>query len=175
MSFPESPSLLRRVVTLLLGVALVFAAASALRAEVKVGAPFPELSAHAFEGTLPARAGQVVLVDFWATWCAPCKASFPVYDAFQSEFATRGFTVIGVSVDKKAAPYAEFIKRFAPAFPTVRDGEQKLVAAVRPPAMPTCYLLDRKGVLRLVHRGFHGDADAALLRAEILKLLDEQP
>ena len=89
--------------------------------------------------------------------------------------ATRGFTVIGVSVDKKAAPYAEFIKRLAPKFPTVRDAEQKLVAEVRPPAMPSCYLLDRKGVLRLVHSGFHGEADATLLRAEILKLLDENP
>jgi thiol-disulfide isomerase/thioredoxin len=154
---------------------MLLAVTAVARAEVKVGAPFPDLSAHALEGALPTRAGQVVLVDFWATWCAPCKASFPAYDALHTEFAARGFTVIGVSVDKKAAPYAEFLKRLAPAFPTVRDAGQKLVAEVRPPAMPTCYLLDRKGVLRLVHSGFHGDADAALLRAEILKLLDEQP
>lgn len=175
MSFPDPLCFVRRAAVLLLGALMLFTVAPAARAEVKVGAPFPDLSAHALEGALPPRAGQVVLVDFWATWCAPCKSSFPAYDALHTEFAARGFTVIGVSVDKKAAPYAEFIKRFAPAFPTVRDGEQKLVAAVRPPAMPTCYLLDRKGVLRLVHRGFHGDADAALLRAGILKLLDEKP
>ncbi len=174
MSSPEVPSLLRLAAGLLLGLALI-AIPSGARAEVRVGAPFPELSAHALEGTLPSRAGQVVLVDFWATWCAPCKAAFPAYDAFQAEFALRGFTVIGVSVDKKAAPYAEFLKRLAPSFPTVRDGTQSLAAEVRPPAMPTCYLLDRKGVLRLVHSGFRGDADRALLRAEILRLLDETP
>ena len=175
MSSPDPSFLARRAAVLFLGALMLFAVAPVLRAEVKVGEPFPDLAAHALEGAIPARDGRVVLLDFWATWCAPCKASFPVYGAFQAEFAPRGFTVIGVSVDKKPAPYADFLKRLAPAFPTVRDGEQKLVAEIRPPAMPTCYLLDRKGVLRLVHSGFHGDADAALLRAEILKLLDEKP
>ncbi len=146
-----------------------------VRAEIAVGKPFPDLAAYALEGTLPERAGRVVLVDFWATWCGPCKTSFPFYSALQTELAPRGFTMIAVSVDQKAAPYSEFVKRLAPTFPTVRDGTQKLVAATRPPGMPTSYLLDRQGVLRLVHTGFHGEADAKLLRAEILKLLDEKP
>ncbi|MFA6286262.1 MAG: TlpA disulfide reductase family protein [Opitutaceae bacterium] len=145
------------------------------RAEVKVGAPFPELATFTLEGTLPAREGRVVLIDFWATWCSPCKASFPFYSALQTELAPRGFTLVAVSVDKKAGPYEDFVKRFKPAFTTVRDGEQKLVASAQPPAMPTCYLLDRRGVLRLVHSGFHGDADGQKLRAEIIKLLDEKP
>ena len=148
--------------------------ASVVRAEVKVGAPFPDLSTFGLEGTLPVREGRVVLVDFWATWCAPCKASFPFYTALQTELAPKGFTLIAVSVDKKAAPYEEFVKRFAPSFTTVRDGAQKMVATIQPPAMPTCYLIDRQGVLRLVHSGFHGDADGQKLRAEIVKLLEEK-
>ncbi len=145
------------------------------RAEVKVGATFPELATFSLEGTLPAREGRVVLIDFWATWCAPCKASFPFYSTLQTELAPRGFTLIAVSVDKKSGPYEDFVKRFTPTFATVRDGDQKLVASVQPPAMPTCYLLDRHGVLRLVHSGFHGDADGQKLRAEIIKILDEKP
>jgi thiol-disulfide isomerase/thioredoxin len=156
----------------LLGLVLGALTASA---EVKVGAPFPDLATFALEGTLPPREGRVVLIDFWATWCAPCKASFPFYSTLQTELAPRGFTLIAVSVDKKAAPFDDFVKRFTPTFTTVRDGKQTMVAAIQPPAMPTCYLLDRKGVLRLVHSGFHGDADGQKLRAEIIKLLEEKP
>ncbi|MFT3784298.1 MAG: TlpA disulfide reductase family protein [Nibricoccus sp.] len=152
-----------------------FALASAALADVKVGAPFPTLDTFSLEGTLPDTSGRVVLVDFWATWCAPCKASFPAYSAMQKELADRGFTVVAVSVDKEAKEYAAFLKKFAPGFATVRDGAQKLVAAVNVPGMPTCYLIDRKGVLREIHSGFHGDADAKELRAKILKLLEEQP
>lgn len=160
---------------LLLALLSALASAPSARAQAKVGDAFPDLAAYSLEGELPARTGQVVLVDFWATWCAPCKASFPHYGALQSELGPRGFVVVAVSVDKKPEPYAAFLKRHSPAFATVRDGDQKLVAAVQPPAMPTCYLLDRQGVLRLVHSGFHGEADVRLLRAEILKLLDEKP
>jgi len=161
--------------TLLACLLVLVAGATSVRAEVKVGTPFPELTTSSLEGTLPAREGRVVLIDFWATWCSPCKASFPFYNALQTELAPRGFTLIAVSVDKKAGPYEDFVKRFTPTFTTVRDGDQKLVASVQPPAMPTCYLLDRHGVLRLVHSGFHGDADGQKLRAEIIKLLDEKP
>jgi thiol-disulfide isomerase/thioredoxin len=114
------------------------------------------------------------MVDFWATWCAPCKASFPAYSAMQKELADRGLTIVAVSVDKQREPYAEFVKKFAPDFATVRDGGQKLVSAMKVPGMPTCYLIDRKGVLRVIHSGFHGDASLRELREEITRLLEEK-
>lgn len=167
MSFPSSS--LPRLLLVLLATAL-FASA-----EVKVGEPFPALKNQGLEGALPDLSGRVVMVDFWATWCAPCKTSFPLYSALQTELAPRGFSLVAVSVDKTAKGYADFVKRLAPSFTTARDAEQKLVAAVAPPAMPTCYLLDRKGVLRFVHAGFHGDEDVKQLRAEITQLLEEKP
>lgn len=157
------------------GLACVLALAASVQAEVKVGQPFPHLAGYALEGALPAIEGQVVLVDFWASWCAPCKASFPAYSELQHELAGRGFVLLAVSVDKTSGPYEEFLKRFAPAFPTVRDGAQKLVADVQVPAMPTSYLIDRKGVLRAVHSGFHGAETVRSLREEIIRLLEEKP
>jgi len=159
----------------ILGLTGWFVLAALTLADVKVGAPFPGLEAFGLEGTLPDRAGRVVLVDFWATWCAPCKASFSAYSAMQKELGERGFTIVAVSVDKKPEDYAEFLKKMTPGFATVRDAKQKLVADVKVPGMPTCYLVDRKGVLRMIHGGFHGDASVRELREEISRLLEEKP
>ncbi|MFI5335405.1 MAG: TlpA family protein disulfide reductase [Opitutales bacterium] len=159
----------------LLWLAALLATATLAVAEVKVGEPFPSLANAGLEGSLPDLAGKVVLVDFWATWCGPCKESFPVYSKLQTELAPRGFTILAVSMDKKARDYEEFLDRFAPTFPTMRDGAFKLAGTVRPPGMPTSYLLDKHGVLRAVHSGYHGEGDLKALREEINKLLEEKP
>jgi len=160
---------------IILGLTGWLAIAALALADVKVGAPFPALETFGLEGTLPPTEGRVVMIDFWATWCAPCKASFPAYSAMQKELAERGLTIVAVSVDKQKEPYAEFLKKFAPDFVTVRDGGQKLVSAIKVPGMPTCYLVDRKGILRVIHSGYHGDASVRELREEITKLLEEKP
>ena len=159
---------------LLNGLVLCLALSAPAFAQVKPGQPFPDLKGYALEGTLPACAGQVVLVDFWATLCAPCKASFPAYGQLQRELAPRGFILLAIRIDKTAAPYAEFLQRFSPPFPTVRDGTQKLISVVKVPAMPTSYLIDRKGIVRSVHSGFHGEATVKALREEIIRLLEEK-
>lgn len=154
--------------------ALMLATVSFAVAEVKVGAPFPDLGGFGLDGSVPEHQGKVMLVDFWATWCGPCKASFPAYSNLQHELADRGFTIVAVSVDKQKGTYDEFVKKFAPTFPTVRDAGQKMVGEVRVPAMPTSYLIDRHGILRSVHSGFHGDGTVKELREEIIKLLEEK-
>jgi thiol-disulfide isomerase/thioredoxin len=134
-----------------------------LRAQLAVGDDFPKLAGVAFEGTVPATEGKVLVVDFWASWCAPCKASFPALAKIHSDYAGRGVTVLGVSVDESASAYAAFLKKQAPAFPSVRDREQKLVGTVRVPVMPTTYVIGRDGVILAVLRGYHGtESDHAL-------------
>lgn len=162
------------ITKLISGLSLVLLLPLGALGQVKPGQPFPNLANHGLEGPLPNLAGQVVLIDFWATWCAPCKASFPAYSELQREFAPRGFVLLAVSVDKTAGPYEEFLQRFKPAFATVRDGGQKLISEVRVPAMPTSYLIDRHGIVRSVHSGFHGDSTVKALREEIARLLEEK-
>jgi thiol-disulfide isomerase/thioredoxin len=150
----------------------------AVRAETKVGDVFPALSSSgvvALSGAnLPATAGNVVLVDFWASWCAPCKASFPMMAQLHKDYASRGLVIAAVGIDEKAAAATSFAKKLAPPFPTLHDREQKLVKEVVVPTMPTSYLLARDGRVRFVHQGFHGDATERELRKQIEALLAEK-
>jgi thiol-disulfide isomerase/thioredoxin len=152
---------------------LALSLAAAGRAEVKAGDAFPSLAAAGLRGTLPATAGQVVLVDFWASWCAPCKASFPVYAKIHGDFAARGLVIVAVSIDENVPDYDRFVRKLAPPFATLLDPGRKLVGQVEVPTMPTSYLVGRDGRVRFVHSGFHDDTEREL-RQEIETLLAEK-
>jgi len=117
-------------------------------------AKLPALGEFGLEGSLPSLKGKVVYLDFWASWCSPCKASFPILQKWQQELAGKGFTVLAISVDEKAADMQDFLKKTAVNFPVVRDAAQKLVAAASIKTMPTSFLIDRQGSIRHVHQGF---------------------
>ncbi len=164
-------------------------AVSSAHAQVRVGDRFPDLTSAVVGvgevramGAAPGDAvdaavgqvrGKVALIDFWASWCPPCKASFPAYGRIYAEYAPRGLRLLAVSVDESAVAYADFVKRLAPPFAVVRDGNQSLVQRVQVPTMPTSYLVDRSGRVRYVHTGFRGAETEAAMRKEIETLLAE--
>lgn len=156
--------------------ALVALTLPSLSARVVVGDAFPALDAPelSLEGKLPAFAGQVTLVDFWASWCEPCRASFSVYARLHADFAARGLAIVGVSVDKQRAAYDAFLKRLQPPFATVRDAQHRLASIVDVPAMPTCFLVGRDGRVRFVSVGFHGVETTAELQRAIEAALAEK-
>ncbi len=158
----------------LVGAALAFAAA-AMPAQVKPGDMFPALDPAALTGgILPGTSGRVVFIDFWASWCAPCKASFPVYSQLNMDYSGRGLVIIAVSVDDSPSAYGAFLAKMRPAFATVDDAQHRLVGVVQVPTMPTCYLVDRSGRVRFMHAGFHGGQTEHELRGEIEGLLGER-
>jgi len=162
----------------ILSLALLSAIPAVSRAEVKVGDAFPAFASAGLVSLggpdVPSTAGKVVLVDFWASWCAPCKASFPMMAQLHREFAARGLVIAAIGIDEKPAAAVAFVKKLSPPFSTFHDREQTLVKQVVVPTMPTSYLIGRDGRVHFVHEGFHGDATARELRKEIETLLADQ-
>ena len=133
----------------------------------------PDLSTFQLDGDLPDLDGKVVLLDFWASWCAPCKASFPAMDEIYKEYKDQGFVILAVSVDNTAKAYKKFADKSEVTFPLLLDTEKKLVSTAEIEAMPTSFLIDKKGIIRSVHKGYFGKKTIETYREEIQTLLAE--
>lgn len=92
--------------------------------------------------------GQVVVLNFWASWCSPCVAELPSMMEMQERLRNRGITVLGVSIDVDDEAYHRFIKQRNVNFVTVRDPEQKVAGLYGTSGWPETYVIDRDGVMR---------------------------
>ena len=174
MTFARSCCLLRTarwmVCCLLAGMVLVGSAAA-----LDVGARMPEIGLKDLHGNPIDRAslqGKVVIVDFWASWCAPCKEEMPVLSRLHAKHAQRGLVVVGVSVDEEVTNVQGFLAKVKASFPIVHDRTHVVAERFAPPKMPSSYVIDRRGVVRYVHGGFR-PADAEALAREVETLLAE--
>jgi len=117
--------------------------------------------------------GKVLYVDFWASWCGPCKVSFPDMHALQEEFSEEQLQVIAVSVDTNPEDARRFVNRFEPNFLVLSDPEGAIAERFNIPAMPTSFLIDQDGNIRHMHKGYKpGDIDK--LKPLIAALTGEQ-
>ena len=115
--------------------------------------------------------GKVVLVDFWASWCEPCRQSFPWLNAMQAKYADRGLVVIGVNVDRERADADRFLQDVPAEFQIVYDPAGTLAARYDLPGMPASYVVGPKGDIVGRHLGFR-NALRAEREAELQKLLE---
>jgi len=167
-----SRSIIRGVIVAVVGLLLAAPSLGGLKA----GDRLPDLASFHLEGRLPDKLlGRVVLLDFWASWCGPCKASFPAMERLHRLYRDRGLTIVAVSVDEKRENMERFVKSMNVSFATARDANQKLVAAADVQSMPTSFLIDRAGSVRFVHAGFHGVQSVRKYEEEIERLLKEPP
>lgn len=140
------------------------------------GQPAPPVDLPAVTGasgaSLASLRGKVVYVDFWASWCGPCRVSFPILEELRSELGDRGFEVLAISVDERESDALGFLQEVAVSYPVVRDSTGATPTAFGVRGMPTGYLVDRQGIVRDIHEGFR-KSDGDELRARIIKLLGE--
>lgn len=144
---------------------------SALAAPPKEGDAFPDLTKYGLEGALPDLHGKVVLVDFFASWCGPCKESFPAMQELHEKYGDKGLVIVAVNLDKKKEDMDGFLKKHPATFTIVRDAANKLVSELKIPTMPSSFLLDRNGKVHAFHRGFKGAETKKQYAEEIESLL----
>jgi thiol-disulfide isomerase/thioredoxin len=121
-----------------------------------VRAPAPGFTLPTGSGTvaLEALRGKVVLVDFWASWCAPCRQSFPWMSAISEREAASGLVVVAINLDKDRELADAFLREFSPPFIVAFDPAGKTAEAYDVTAMPSSYLVGRDGHLLYSHAGF---------------------
>ena len=137
--------------------------------------PAPAISAKDREGharSLSEFKGRVVLVDFWASWCAPCKVSFPELDALHEEFHDAGLEVVAINVDEDAKSARAFLAGKSPSMTVLFDPQGRTPEAFKVEGMPSSFLIDRDGNIRFRHMGFTAQTRSDF-RREIGILLGE--
>ena len=98
--------------------------------------------------------GKVVILDFWASWCVPCRRSFPWLNAMHSKYTDEGLVIIGVNLDNEPAEAKQFLHEFPPKFNIVYDVDEKLAREFDVVAMPSSYVIARDGTVHARHLGF---------------------
>jgi thiol-disulfide isomerase/thioredoxin len=136
----------------------------------------PDVVLQQADGTpvsLAAYEGKVLLVDFWASWCVPCKTSFPALDAIFREYKARGLEVLAVNLDEERRQADTFLSMHPHQMPVLFDPKGAAPVAFGVKGMPTSFLIDKTGAIRFTHMGYSGNVDVRY-RQEISQLLSEK-
>lgn len=142
---------------------------------LQAGAPAPVVAAQSTDGQwqrLQDYRGKVVYVDFWASWCAPCRQALPQYERLYRELAPSGFVVLAINVDTEQRLAQRMLKQIPMSFPVILDPQGVLAERFSPPTMPTGYLIDRQGVVRYVHTGYKAE-DLPAFETLVRKMVEE--
>jgi thiol-disulfide isomerase/thioredoxin len=166
----------RPVMTALIAVGvLALAAPAGAGSSMSVAAPPFDLPARGGgRVSLEKLRGQVVMINFWASWCGPCRQEFPVLDSIYRKYGPMGFSLVAVNVESDSSDAERFLAALPVSFPVAYDGDNAVSGQYGVSAMPTTLIVDRKGQVRWLHRAYKpGDEDEYL--NQIRSLLREAP
>ncbi|CAD5374968.1 TlpA family protein disulfide reductase [Rubrivivax sp. A210] len=158
------------LLTILLGLAAAGASAA-----VTLQAPAPDFTLRGADGRnlrLAEQRGQVVLVNFWASWCGPCRQEMPQLNRLYDKYRSAGFLMLGVNIDDDARLGTATATRWGVKFPVLLDAEKTVTRQYDLGSMPATVLIDRDGRVRYLHRGYREGAEEAYER-QIRELVKE--
>jgi thiol-disulfide isomerase/thioredoxin len=140
----------------------------------EVGQPAPQFTLPTLQKDQPTSlkqfAGKVVYIDFWASWCAPCRTSFPLLNQLHEKLKSKGFEVVGINLDEDKANAEKFLKEFPVDFTVLRDAKGEWADQFVVESMPTSFIVDKQGVVQHIHHGFTS-GDVNELEQKITSLL----
>jgi len=119
--------------------------------------------------------GKVVLLDFWASWCVPCREEFPFLIRFYEAHQKENFIIIAVNIDDKEENMKDFLSNFdiPPLYPVIWDNEKKIPPLYELESMPTSIFIDKNGIIRYIHTGFN-ESRKKEFKEELSTLLNEK-
>jgi peroxiredoxin len=153
--------------------ALLAGVAAPAFAGVGKGQHAPEFALPTLKGdkvALSSLRGKVVLIDFWAQWCEPCKKELPQLEKLAKEYAGKGVVVLAVNIDKQRDNAVRMAKQLGLTLDVLLDPAGSVAASYDLPKMPTSFVVDKKGIVRYVNEGFDGAADVERFRKELDEL-----
>lgn len=161
--------------TVLLGAALSILTASTLASSSLEGRAAPDFVLKSATGEnlrLSEHRGDVVMINFWATWCGPCRQEMPLLDDLYNRYERVGFKLLGVNIDDDSRRAMQMIEELGVNFPVLFDQRKEVSKLYEVEAMPVTVLVDREGNVRYVHHGYKPGYEEHYL-TEIRSLLRE--
>jgi len=146
-------------------------------AATEVGQPAPQFNLPTLLKDQPTAlkqyAGKVIYLDFWASWCAPCRTSFPLLNKLHQKLKTQGFEVVAINLDEDKADAEKFLQKLPVDFTVLRDAKGEWSDQFAVEAMPTSFIIDKQGVVRHIHHGFN-KGDINELEEKVTQLLAQK-
>lgn len=146
-----------RIKNLTLGLLLIVLAASSLASSGMEGQQAPDFALKSSNGDnlrLSEYRGDVVMINFWATWCGPCRQEMPLLDELYQRYERVGFSLLGVNIDDDSRRAMQMIEELGVKFPVLFDARKEVSELYEVEAMPVTVLVDREGNVRYVHHGY---------------------
>ena len=172
MSFLNNKKIIKRCLSVAV-VALVFSTGSFASNKSKGKAP--DFTLKSYTGVnvkLSELRGDVILLNFWASWCGPCRQEMPLLNDLHKKYKKLGFSVVGVNVEENSRKAKQIVKDVGIKFPILFDTENKVSGLYDVSAMPSTVLIDRSGNMRYLHKGYK-PGDMSAYKKWVKKLIRE--